>query len=257
MTEPLHAASPTRVIAYAGGQDRDSSRAFYTDVLGLEVAMEDPVLGLISPINLNVQILLPPPGFDDPQPSFGVDLGSPHAVDAAHAAAVERGLRVVYPLTSEQWGVRRFIVEDPGGTVVNVLAHTAGTTPTIRPRLVVEDVDSAVAYYERFLGATRGPRHTEPSGLVVHAEVRIGGSTISLTQACDDYRLYSPEAAAGSPVLLTLTVADASKVGAAMVEGGAAVVVSIEDRPWGRREGRIKDPFGHLWLISQDLAPAM
>jgi uncharacterized glyoxalase superfamily protein PhnB len=45
------------------------------------------------------------------------------AVDAAHAEAVRRGLRVVYPLTDEPWGVRRFFVEDPGGTIVNVLAH--------------------------------------------------------------------------------------------------------------------------------------
>jgi uncharacterized glyoxalase superfamily protein PhnB len=45
------------------------------------------------------------------------------AVDAAHAEAVRRGLRVVYPLTDEPWSVRRFFVEDPGGTIVNVLAH--------------------------------------------------------------------------------------------------------------------------------------
>ena len=30
---------------------------------------------------------------------------------------------VAYPLTDEPWGVRRFFVEDPGGTIVNVLAH--------------------------------------------------------------------------------------------------------------------------------------
>ena len=59
----------------------------------------------------------------DPPPSFGVDVGEPAAVDAAHAEAVRRGLRVVYPLTDEPWGVRRFFVEDPGGTIVNVLAH--------------------------------------------------------------------------------------------------------------------------------------
>lgn len=256
MTELFHTASPTRVVSYACGEDLDASRNFYTEVLGLEVAMEDPVLGLISPANRNAQVLIPPAGFEDPQPRFGIDLGSPQAVDAAHAAAVQRGMRVVYQLTDEPWGVRRFFVEDPGGTIVNVLAHTAGRTPTIHPRLVVEEVDAAVAYYERYLGAARGPRYAEPSGLVVHAEVRIGDSTISLTQAYDDYRLYSPEAAASSPVLLTLTVADASAVGAAMVEGGGTVVVSIEDRAWGRREGRIRDPFGHLWLVSQDLAPA-
>jgi|AntDryMetagUQ889_1029465.scaffolds.fasta_scaffold00396_2 uncharacterized glyoxalase superfamily protein PhnB len=256
MTDLINSASPTRVVSYAGGVNPNASRVFYTEVLGFDVAMDDPVLGLTSPANHNAQVLIPPAGFENPQPRFGVDLGNPEAVDAAHAAAVGRGLRVVYPLTDEPWGVRRFFVQDPGGTIINVLAHTAGRTPNIRPRLVVEDVDATIAYYERFLGAASGPRYAEPSGLVVHAEVRIGDSTISLTQAYDDYRLYSPESAASSPVLLTLTVADSSAVGAAMVEGGATVIVSIEDRPWGKREGRIRDPFGHLWVISQDLTPA-
>ena len=117
--------SPRRVVAYADAADVDASRGFYADVLGFEVAMEDPVLGLVSPANGSAQVLVPPAGFDDPQPRFGVDLGSPEAVDAAHAAAVERGLRVVYALRDEPWGVRRFFVEDPGGTIVNVLAHSA------------------------------------------------------------------------------------------------------------------------------------
>jgi hypothetical protein len=33
------------------------------------------------------------------------------------------GMRIVYPLTDEPWGVRRFFVEDPDGHIVNVLAH--------------------------------------------------------------------------------------------------------------------------------------
>ena len=60
---------------------------------------------------------------ENPPPRFGIDVGDPGAVDTAHAEAVRRGLRVVYPLTNEPWGVRRFFVEDPSGTVVNVLAH--------------------------------------------------------------------------------------------------------------------------------------
>ncbi len=85
--------------------------------------MEDPVLGLRAPDNPTAQVLIPPTGMEDPQPRFGVDVGDPAAVDAAHAEALRRGLRVVYPLTDEPWGVRRFFVEDPSGTVVNVLAH--------------------------------------------------------------------------------------------------------------------------------------
>jgi catechol 2,3-dioxygenase-like lactoylglutathione lyase family enzyme len=129
MTDPIDNPSPTRTVCYAEGRDLEASRAFYTEVLGFDVAMEDPVLGLASPANRTAQVLIPPAGFENPQPRFGVDLGHPAAVDAAHSAAVRRGLRVVYPLTDEPWGVRRFFVEDPGGTIINVLAHTGGVAP--------------------------------------------------------------------------------------------------------------------------------
>ena len=26
--------------------------------------------------------------------------------------------------------------------------------------------------------------------------------------------------------------------------------MEIKDRPYGKREGRIRDPFGHLWVLS-------
>ncbi len=114
----------TRIVPYADGSDITASRDFYVEALGLQVAMEDPVLGLSSAANPKAQVIIPPPGMEEPRPRFGVDVGDPAAVDAAHEEAVRRGLRVVYPLTDEPWGVRRFFVEDPGGTIVNVLAHT-------------------------------------------------------------------------------------------------------------------------------------
>jgi hypothetical protein len=89
----------------------------------MQVTMEDPVLGLQSPDHPSGEVIIGAQEMQDPQPSFGVDVGEPAAVDAAHAEAVRRGLRVVYPLTNEPWNVRRFFVEDPGGTIINVLAH--------------------------------------------------------------------------------------------------------------------------------------
>ena len=118
-----------RIVAYAGGNEVAASRDFYVDVLGMRVAMEDPVLDLQSPDNPGAEVIVGAQEMQDAQPSFGVDVGEPAAVDAAHAEALRRGLRVVYPLTDEPWGVRRFFVEDPGGTVVNVLAHMTGAPP--------------------------------------------------------------------------------------------------------------------------------
>ena len=112
-----------RIVAYAGGVDVAASRDFYVEVLGMRVAMEQPVLDLQAPDDPAAEIIVGAQEMQDAKPSFGIDVGEPAAVDAAHAEAVRRGLRVVYPLTDEPWGVRRFFVEDPGGTVVNVLAH--------------------------------------------------------------------------------------------------------------------------------------
>ena len=44
-------------------------------------------------------------------------------VDATHARAVAMGLEIAWPLTDEPWGVRRFFVRDPAGTLLNVLSH--------------------------------------------------------------------------------------------------------------------------------------
>ena len=115
----------SRIVPYADGGDIPASRDLYVEVLGLEVGMEDPVLGLNSPQNPGAQLIVPPPEMEDPQPRFGIDVGDPAAVDAAHDEVLRRGMRVVYPLTDEPWGIRRFFGEDPGGTIVNVLAHMA------------------------------------------------------------------------------------------------------------------------------------
>jgi catechol 2,3-dioxygenase-like lactoylglutathione lyase family enzyme len=112
-----------RIVAYAGGDELAASRDFYVEVLGMRVAMEEPVLNLQSPDDPASEIIIGAQELQDPHPGFGVDVGEPAAVDAVHAEAVRRGLRVVYPLTDEPWGVRRFFVVDPGGTIINVLAH--------------------------------------------------------------------------------------------------------------------------------------
>ncbi len=112
-----------RIHPYLETDDIDASRSFYTELFGLQVTMESPVLGLQAPDLTSAQVIVFPRGAETPAPDFGIDLGSPSAVDQAHARAQDRGLRVVYPLTDEVWGVRRFFVEDPDGHVINVLAH--------------------------------------------------------------------------------------------------------------------------------------
>jgi hypothetical protein len=66
--------------------------------------------------------------------------------------------------------------------------------------------------------------------------------------------LLAPTTIGGSASLVTLEVREARGIGAAMVAAGATVVVPIEDRPYGRCEGRIADPFGLLWIPTHETA---
>jgi catechol 2,3-dioxygenase-like lactoylglutathione lyase family enzyme len=117
----------TRIVPYLESDSFEAIKDFYVGALGLTVAMEDPddgaFLGLGSPANPNAQIVVSAPGVEQPLPRFGIDVGDAGAVDAAHAEALRRGLEVVYPPTDEPWGIRRFFVKDPSGTVISVLAH--------------------------------------------------------------------------------------------------------------------------------------
>jgi catechol 2,3-dioxygenase-like lactoylglutathione lyase family enzyme len=96
------------------------TRDFFVDLLGFEVAMDlGWVVTLASPNNPSAQVTII--ANDDPAApgiSVGVD-----DVDAVHADAVERGLEIAYPLRDEKWGVRRFMLREPSGTIVNVVSH--------------------------------------------------------------------------------------------------------------------------------------
>jgi uncharacterized glyoxalase superfamily protein PhnB len=115
----------TRIVPYLESSDFEAVKELYVDVLGLtvEMALDGDFLGLASPDNRSAQIVVAASGIEQPRPSFGIDVGDAAAVDAAHAEAVSRGFEVVYPLTDEPWGIRRFFLKDPGGAVVSILAH--------------------------------------------------------------------------------------------------------------------------------------
>lgn len=124
------------------------------------------------------------------------------------------------------------------------------TAASLQPRLVVSDPDAAAEFYRVALGAEVLARFTLPDGTVTNIDVAIGAGRLSLTSEREEWGLFGPGDERGSPVLLKLTVADARALRDRMVDAGGAEIVSVEDRPYGRCEGRVRDPFGHLWIVS-------
>jgi predicted enzyme related to lactoylglutathione lyase len=103
--------------------DVDAARDFYADYLGL--SEED--LGLSWVTRFTV------PGGGASVQLVTRDAASPHDsvmsvqvggdIDEAYEEAQRRGFEIVYPLTEESWGLRRFFVRDPDGNVINVTSH--------------------------------------------------------------------------------------------------------------------------------------
>jgi predicted enzyme related to lactoylglutathione lyase len=100
----------------------DESRKFYTEFLGFNVAMDMGwVVTFASPSNPTAQVtLLGASDSTAPHPHISIEVAD---VDALHAKAVAGGLQIVYPLTDEPWGARRFHVVDPNGVVINIMSH--------------------------------------------------------------------------------------------------------------------------------------
>lgn len=125
------------------------------------------------------------------------------------------------------------------------------TIRNLFPRLVVSDADRAIEFYVTALGAKEIERYTAPDGRIVHAAVEIGGHTVAVKDEGDGDP--APTSLAGTPVIIAIDVDDADAVGDAMVRAGGTVVHPIQDWHYGSRGGRLADPFGHHWMVSQQL----
>lgn len=123
------------------------------------------------------------------------------------------------------------------------------------PKLIVEGADEAIAFYIEALGATLNARYLDDAGAVVHAELSLGdGHEIAIAEAVEGWGWVAPAAVGhSSPVLLTLVSENPDAVAQQMVDHGANVLIPIDDRPYGKREGRVQDPFGHLWIITTEV----
>jgi PhnB protein len=53
---------------------------------------------------------------------------------------------------------------------------------------------------------------------------------------------------------MSLVVADADASAERAVAAGATILFPVGDQPYGLRQGRVQDPYGHHWLLGTPLA---
>ena len=109
-----------RIVPNIAAADLPRARAFYEGVLGLDLAMD---LGWIRTYSsqgaMQPQLSLAlEGGAGTPVPALSIEVDD---LDEALARVRAAGIAIEYGPVQEPWGVRRFFVRDPFGTLINLV----------------------------------------------------------------------------------------------------------------------------------------
>ena len=113
-----------RIVPNIGSEQIEKSKEFYGDFLGMKLMMDMKwILTFASVSNPTAQISIIPKDASNtsaPDMTITIEIAD---IDSVYAKANSLGYKIVYPMTNEQFGVRRFAVEDPNGIIVNLMCH--------------------------------------------------------------------------------------------------------------------------------------
>lgn len=118
------------------------------------------------------------------------------------------------------------------------------------PYLRVRNAGAAIEFYQQAFGATEEFRLTEPSGRIGHSELKFGPVTIMVSDEYPEYGIQGPETIGGTGSSVFLQVDNVDAITLQSVDAGAELIMKPADQFYGERTAKIKDPFGHEWLIS-------
>jgi PhnB protein len=121
---------------------------------------------------------------------------------------------------------------------------------TITPYLMIRGAADAIEFYKKAFGATEVMRDTDADCRVRHAEIKIGDSHVMIVDETPRFpEMRGVQAFGGSPMNIFLYVDDADAVAQQALAAGAALIMPVEDKPYGR-SGGVKDPYGLDWWIT-------
>jgi catechol 2,3-dioxygenase-like lactoylglutathione lyase family enzyme len=111
-----------RIVANIATDDIAGAKAFYGDVLGMNVAMDHGwIVTYASDAEARAQVSFASEGGSGtPVPDLSVEVDD---LDDVLERARAGGFAIEYGPADEPWGVRRVFVRDPFGRLVNILGH--------------------------------------------------------------------------------------------------------------------------------------
>jgi PhnB protein len=128
----------------------------------------------------------------------------------------------------------------------------------VTPYLSIRGAAQAIDFYKKAFGAKELMRMPGPEGKLGHAEIRVGGSRLMLSDEYEAMDFLGPQSRGGTTVHLHVYVKDVDAVVERAVAAGAKLVRPVQNQFYGDRTGSVQDPFGHVWHIAthvEDVLP--
>ncbi|WP_068825276.1 VOC family protein [Wenyingzhuangia fucanilytica] len=114
-----------RIVPNIYSNDVEASKKFYTQFLEMKLVMDmEWVLTFASKENPKAQITIIQNTENKPLDNKAIFLSIEVVnIDQWYERAKTQDIEIVYPITTESWGVKRFFVKDPNGATINLLSH--------------------------------------------------------------------------------------------------------------------------------------
>lgn len=114
-----------RIVPNIYSNDMEASKKFYTRFLDMELVMDmEWILTFASKENSKAQISIIKNDENKPLDNKAIFLSIEVSdVNQWYERANEQKIEIVYPITIEPWGVKRFFIKDPNGATINLLSH--------------------------------------------------------------------------------------------------------------------------------------
>ncbi|MEN7550476.1 VOC family protein [Rapidithrix thailandica] len=114
-----------RIVPNIYSDNIEASKEFYLNFLGMDLVMDMGwVLTFASKENPTAQISIFKNAETEQPDNKSIFLSIEISdVDKMYELAKSMNHEIVYEITNESWGVRRFFVKDPNGVTINLLTH--------------------------------------------------------------------------------------------------------------------------------------
>jgi PhnB protein len=171
--------------------------------------------------------------------------------DAVYQRALEAGATSLEEPVDQFYGDREAGVKDPSGNVWWIATHKLGGAETytpaglrsVTPFLHPIGASALIDFLKQAFAAEEVSREQSAEGMIHHAMMRIGDSTIEMGEA-------HGELAQPMPPALYVYVADLEATYENALKAGATSLQAPTDQAYGDRTAWVKDAWENIWYLA-------